>query len=159
MTPSKTPDQAMHSRTQTPFVSTNGGYFQVCGYKVVTERMHETTSHNQAIVEVRFGTTCVRRSATGVGPVHALDAALRSCLEGEFPELSEVRLSDYRVSIVDSSDATAAQVRVLIEATDGNETWDAGCVSDNIIDASFEALVSTSVMGIMRTRGGARRSA
>lgn len=95
----------------------------------------------------------------GVGPVHALDEALRACLSGEFPELAEVRLSDYKVSIVDSSEATAAQVRVIIEATDGESTWDAGCVSENIIDASFEALVSTSVMGIMKARGGARRTA
>jgi 2-isopropylmalate synthase len=133
-------------------------YFDVCGYKVISERMHEDASRSQAIVEVRFGTDCVRRSATGVGPVHALDQALRECLRGNFPELEAVRLSDYRVSVADEG-GTDAHVRVLIEATDGTSTWDAGCVSDNIIDASFEALVSTSVMGIMRVRGSARVSA
>jgi 2-isopropylmalate synthase len=126
-------------------------YFEVCGYKVVSERLHETTSRSQAIVEVRFGTTCVRRSATGVGPVHALDNALRACLRAEFPTLDGVRLADYRVSVVDAERGTGARVKVLIEATDGAATWDAGSISDNIIDASFEALCSTAVMGIMRT--------
>jgi 2-isopropylmalate synthase len=134
-------------------------FFEVCGYKVISERMHETTSRSQAIVEVRFGHDCVRRSATGVGPVHALDRALRSCLEAQFPELEDVRLADYRVTVVDAGDGTAAQVRVLIEATDDVDSWDAGCVSENIIDASFEALCSTAVMGIMRARATGLRSA
>jgi 2-isopropylmalate synthase len=128
-------------------------YFQVCGYKVISERMHASESMSQAIVEVRSGNQCVRRSATGVGPVHALDRALRKCLELEFPELGHVRLADYKVSVVDAADGTGAQVRVVIEATDGASSWVAGCVSANIIDASFEALCSTAVMGIMRARG------
>lgn len=131
----------------------------ICGYKVVSERMHEAESHTQAIVEVRFGTKCVRRSAMGVGPVHALDAALRACLEGQFPELGNVRLSDYVVSIVDPEVATAARVQVHIEATDGTHTWSATSVSDNIIDASFDALVQTSEEGIARSRSVAQRSA
>ena len=128
------------------------GYFDVCGYKVTTERMHERSPRVQAIVEVKIGNNCVRRSATGVGPVHALDAALRSCLAEEFPELEAVRLSDYRVSVVDARKGTGSQVRVLVEATDGETSWDAGCVSENIMDASFEALCSTAVMGIIRGR-------
>jgi 2-isopropylmalate synthase len=134
-------------------------YFNVCGYKVVTERMHEESTHVQAIVEVSVNNSCVRRAATGVGPVHALDEALRACLKDDFPELDQVRLSDYRVSVVDARDGTAASVRVLIQATDGNAIWDAGCSSANVVDASFEALCSTAVMGIMRARPGARASA
>ena len=134
-------------------------YFKVCGYKVTSERMHERTSRVQAIVEVRVGNSCIRRAASGVGPVHALDAALRACLADEYPELEGVRLADYKVSVVDAGAGTGAQVRVLIEATDGAERWNAGCVSANIVDASFEALCSTSVMGIMRAQGRARRSA
>jgi 2-isopropylmalate synthase len=127
-------------------------YFTVCGYKVTSERMHEADTQVQAIVEVRIGHNCVRRQATGVGPVHALDNALRACLKNDFPELADVRLSDYRVSVVDAGDGTGAEVRVLIEATDGSARWDAGCVSANVLDASFEALCSTAVMGIMRAR-------
>ena len=128
----------------------SGAPFGVCGYKVISERMHSRASHVQAIVEVRIGQSCVSRSATGVGPVHALDNALRACLTPHFPELQHVRLSDYKVSVIDAADGTGAQVRVLVEATNGDSTWDAGCVSDNVIDASFEALCSTAVMGIMR---------
>jgi 2-isopropylmalate synthase len=134
-------------------------FFDVCGYKVISERMHERNSSVQAIVEVRVGVECVRRSATGVGPVHALDKALRACLSPDFPELSDVRLSDYKVSVVDASDGTAARVRVLIEATDGRSSWDAGCVSENIVDASFEALCSATVMGIMQARAAGQRTA
>jgi len=134
-----------------------GAPFGVCGYKVISERMHTRASHSQAIVEVRVGQSCVSRSATGVGPVHALDNALRACLGPHFPELACVRLSDYKVSVIDAADGTGAQVRVLVEATDGTSTWDAGCVSDNVIDASFEALCSTAVMGIMK--GSAARLA
>jgi hypothetical protein len=90
----------------------------------------------------------------GCGPVHALDNALRACLRSEFPELERVRLADYRVSVEDAGEGTGAQVRVLIEATDGENSWDAGAVSTNIIDASFEALCSAWVMGIMRGRVG-----
>jgi 2-isopropylmalate synthase len=125
-------------------------YFDVCGYKVISERMHERDSSVQAIVEVRVGHSCVRRSALGVGPVHALDNALRACLVTHFPQLQDQRLSDYRVSVVDAAAGTAGQVRVLIEATNGRESWSAGCVSENIIEASFEALCSSVVMGLMR---------
>lgn len=136
-----------------------GRYFDVCGYKVTSERMHATKSRVQAIVEVRVDNRCIRRSATGVGPVHALDAALRACLSDHFPELDRVRLSDYKVSVVDAAEGTGAQVRVLIEATDGSSRWDAGCVSENIVDASFEALCSTAVMGIMRIQPARAASA
>lgn len=134
-------------------------YFSVCGYKVTSERMHTDASTVQAIVEVRVNNECVRRGASGVGPVHALDNALRECLGAKFPELDAVRLADYRVSVIDAGDGTGAQVRVLIEATDGIASWDAGCVSTNIVDASFEALCSAAVMGIMRARTAALRTA
>lgn len=140
-------------------MNVGGTYFEVCGYKVTSERMHERRSRVQAIVEVRVHDRCVRRSAVGVGPVHALDAALRSCLADDFPELADVRLSDYRVVVVDAKEGTGAQVRVLIQATDGSSSWDAGCVSENIVDASFEALCSTAVMGIIRLRGRTVRTA
>jgi 2-isopropylmalate synthase len=133
------------------------GYFDVCGYKVTTERMHERSARVQAIVEVKIGNDCVRRSASGVGPVHALDEALRRCLASEFPELEDVRLSDYRVSVVDARKGTGSQVRVMVEATNGETSWDAGCVSENLVDASFEALCSTAVMGIIRARSEKKR--
>ncbi len=125
-------------------------YFDVRSYRVVSERIHGRDPLVQAIVEVRIGPDSVRRSSTGVGPVHALDKALRLCLADAFPELQKQRLADYRVSVVDATEGTGAQVRVLISSTDGTETWDAGCISDNIIEASFEALCSNAIMAIVK---------
>jgi 2-isopropylmalate synthase len=70
-----------------------------------------------------------------------------------------VRLTDYKVSMVGSGASTGSKVRVMIEATDGDASWDAGCTSENIIDASFEALCSTWVMGILRHHSASLRSA
>jgi len=134
-------------------------YFHPRGYAVTSERLGPGRSPASAVLEVQIGDKLVRRQATGAGPVHALDNALRRCLARAFPELSDVRLSDYRVSVVDAEKGTAAHVRVLIRATNGEESWDAGCVSDNIIDASFEALCSTFVLGIMRARSSAAATA
>ncbi|MBA2312385.1 MAG: hypothetical protein H0V97_06250 [Actinobacteria bacterium] len=127
-------------------------YFSVCGYKVTTERTNDQTTDVQAIVEVKVGNVFVRRAASGVGPVHALDNALRACLSPDYPELEGVSLADYQVAVVDARDGTGARVRVLIEATNGSSHWDAGCISENIVDASFEALCSTALMGIMKAR-------
>lgn len=129
----------------------NNHYFAVCGYGVATQR-RGSDSHVHATVEVRIAKRYVSRSAMGVGPVHALDSALRECLKHDFPEVIDIRLSDYRVSVVDPADGTGAKVHVQLRATDGSQTWDAGCVSENIIEASFEALCSSAVLGIMRRR-------
>jgi 2-isopropylmalate synthase len=128
-------------------------YFIVRGYRVVTERFTERRCPIRALVEVQVGDRLEKHEASGVGPVHALDNALRRCLRHAFPEMEHVRLSDYRVSVVDADQSTAAKVHVSIRATNGHESWDAGCVSNDIIDASFEALCETAVLGIMRIRG------
>ncbi|MDQ3662618.1 MAG: hypothetical protein M3454_16510 [Actinomycetota bacterium] len=131
---------------------TNQNYFKVCGYKVVSERSTREGERVQAIVEVEVAKAFVRRAAAGVGPVHALDNALRLCLEERFPEIEGVRLSDYRVSVVDAADGTGAQVRVLIEAADELGRWAAERTSSNILEASFEALCETAATGIERGR-------
>ncbi|MDR2798188.1 MAG: citramalate synthase [Treponema sp.] len=82
-------------------------------------------------------------AAEGNGPVHALDGALRRALKHFYPELEQVRLSDYKVRVIDGKDATAAKVRVLIESTDGVNTWSTVGVSEDIIDASRAALVDS----------------
>ena len=93
-----------------------------------------------AIVKVRVGESIEMTSAEGDGPVHALDIALRKALEVFYPCLSQVRLIDYKVRVMEGHRATAAIVRVLIESTDGVSTWTTvGCSAD-IIDASWQAL-------------------
>jgi 2-isopropylmalate synthase len=127
-------------------------YFKVCGYKVVSERSPREGARVQAIVEVEVAKEFVRRAAHGVGPVHALDNALRSCLEERFPEIQGVRLSDYRVSVLDAADGTGAEVRVVVEASDAYGRWMAERTSANILEASFEALCETALTGIGRGR-------
>lgn len=131
---------------------THQHYFKVCGYKVVSERSAREGERVQAIVEVEVAKAFVRRAATGVGPVHALDNALRLCLEERFPEIEGVRLSDYSVSVVDAAEGTGAQVKVLVEAADGLGRWTAERTSSNILEASFEALCETAGTGIERGR-------
>jgi 2-isopropylmalate synthase len=75
--------------------------------------------------------------------VNALDGALRRALQRFYPELEQVRLSDYKVRVIDGKDATAAKVRVLIESTDGPNSWTTVGVSEDIIDASRAALVDS----------------
>ena len=83
------------------------------------------------------------RSAKGNGPVSALDQALRQALEKEFPSLAEMRLVDFKVLILESNLGTDAITRVRVESTDGNTTWGTVGVSDNVIEASWEALVDS----------------
>src|SRR5262249_14831521 len=88
--------------------------------------------------------------ADGDGPVNALDGALRSALVKFYPDLEAVRLTDYKVRIVDSSVGTAARTRVLIESSDGTSTWTTIGVNDNIIQASLQALVDSLEFGLLR---------
>jgi 2-isopropylmalate synthase len=81
--------------------------------------------------------------AEGDGPVNALDSALRNALTRFFPHLQNVQLTDYKVRILDSGTGTAAKTRVLIESSDGKEIWNTVGVSENIVDASLQALVDS----------------
>jgi len=89
----------------------------------------------------RVGDQVEHTAAVGDGPVNALDHALRKALEKFYPELSEVKLLDYKVRILSSMDGTAAKTRVLIESGDGKSEWGTVGVSENIIQASWQALV------------------
>ena len=103
-----------------------------------------------AIVKVRVGESIEMTSAEGDGPVHALDIALRKALEVFYPCLSQVRLIDYKVRVMEGHRATAALVRVLIESTDGVSTWTTvGCSAD-IIDASWQALRDSMEYKLMK---------
>ena len=78
--------------------------------------------------------------ATGNGPVNALDGALRKALVSFYPTIDNLKLSDYKVRIIDSSDGTEAKTRVLIEFTDTTKNWSTIGVHENIINASWNAL-------------------
>ena len=93
--------------------------------------------------------------AEGDGPVNALDSALRRGLRRFFPRLRNVRLTDYKVRIIDTGTGTAAKTRVLIESTDGHREWGTVGVSENIITASLQALVDSMEYALL-TRPGRR---
>lgn len=97
----------------------------------------------EATVKLIVGGVPEYTVAEGDGPVNALDAALRKALRPFYPWIDTLRLADYKVRIVDGARGTAARTRVLIESTDGNTNWGTVGVSDNIIQASWEALVDS----------------
>ena len=95
-------------------------------------------------------------AASGNGPVNALDQALRKALVEFYPSLAEMTLLDYKVRILDESMGTAARTRVLITSGDGDETWGTVGVAENIIEASWHALVDSIEY---KLRSDERRSA
>jgi 2-isopropylmalate synthase len=119
-------------------------FFQIEAYRVVSEHpTGETLACSHAWVKVLVDGQHEIAAAEGDGPVNAMDGALRRALTRFYPQLGEVRLSDYKVRVIDGKDATAAKVRVLIESTDGIRRWTTVGVSEDIIDASRAALVDS----------------
>ena len=104
----------------------------------------------EATVKVRVGKTVHHEVAEGDGPVNALDGALRSALVKSYPKLKGVSLTDYKVRILDGVAGTAAKTRVLITSTNGNREWSTVGVSENIIEASLEALVDSMEYALLK---------
>jgi 2-isopropylmalate synthase len=118
--------------------------FQLDSYKVEVARARpKARETSKATVTVRVGKKSHRTSATGDGPVNALDAALRKALLPAFPALKKMKLIDYKVRIVNSRGGTAARIRVLVESTDGQREWGTVGVSTNILEASAHALTDS----------------
>jgi 2-isopropylmalate synthase len=109
----------------------------------VSMRREGQTSICEATIKVRVGKQGAHTVAEGDGPVNALDSALRAALVRFFPQLQDVQLTDYKVRILDSAIGTAAKTRVLIESSDGKEEWGTVGASENIIEASLQALVDS----------------
>jgi len=105
----------------------------------------------EATVKVQVGDERLEATGRGNGPVNALDAALRSVLEGRFPQLDRLHLTDFKVRVLETRQGTAAVTRVLIDTTNGERTWTTIGVSENIIEASWQALVDSLVYGILHT--------
>jgi len=126
-------------------------WFAVESFRVITEsRGPEVVV--EATIKVQVGDERVLAVAEGNGPVNALDGALRKAVGGAYPELSKVHLTDYRVRVLDTSSGTGAVTRVLIDSTDGTRTWSTIGVSDNIIEASWQALCESIVYGLLYNR-------
>jgi 2-isopropylmalate synthase len=98
---------------------------------------------NEATVKVRVAGTLQHTVAEGDGPFNALDAALRKAVQPFYPRLAEMKLVDYKVRVVNARAGTAARVRVVIESTDESGVWSTVGVSENLIEASWLALVDS----------------
>lgn len=124
--------------------------FEVEGYRVSVDRARSGKSNAEAIVKLFVDNERVVVVGEGKGPVNALDRALRRALELHYPELSKNRLTDFKVRILGEKKGTAAVTRVLIESTDGKKEWGTIGVSENIIEASWEALVDSVEFSLLQ---------
>ena len=125
-------------------------FFELESFRTFIERRANEDVLAEATVKMRVGGERVVTTGEGTGPVNALDEALRSALRGSYPQIDDLRLSDYRVRVLDSSDGTEATVRVLIETSDHEDSWGSIGVHENIIDASWQALTDGVIVGLLR---------
>ncbi len=115
--------------------------FELIGYRVIVERDEEENKLiSEATVKIKVDGKTLHTVAESHGPVGALDHALRQALENAYKGIKDVNLTDFKVRILDSGEGTEARIRVQIESTDGKEIWGTVGASDNIIEASWEAL-------------------
>ncbi|MCC6345768.1 MAG: citramalate synthase [Nitrospirales bacterium] len=119
-------------------------FFDLIGFRVIDEKRKEKEKPlSEATIMVKVGGNIEHTAATGNGPVNALDNALRKALEKFYPELKEVKLFDYKVRVLTAGRGTSARVRVLVESGDEVRKWGTVGVSENIIEASWQALVDS----------------
>ncbi len=131
----------------------NAHLFDVIGYDVATRMINATNgpvNETTATVTLRVQDQIHTATATGKGPMNALDVCLRQCLSKLYPQIANVRLTDYKVRVLDSKKGTAAKVRVLVEWSDHRRSWATVGVSDNVIEASWLALLDAIRLELMR---------
>ncbi|MCU0665931.1 MAG: citramalate synthase [Candidatus Omnitrophica bacterium] len=118
-------------------------FFELEGFRVVIEKVSDKKITSEAIIKVKVKGQKEHTAAEGDGPVNALDNALRKALKEFYPTLSKMHLSDFKVRVLDEKSGTAAKVRVLIQSQDEKDTWNTIGVSENIIEASWQALLDS----------------
>jgi 2-isopropylmalate synthase len=117
--------------------------FRLEGFRVITEKRADGLVETEATIKIWVDGRRYLRTAEGNGPVNALDRALREAIGELHPHLADIELVDYKVRILDSHHGTGAVTRVLLDSSDGHESWGSLGVSENIIEASWEALVDS----------------
>ncbi|MBW1707952.1 MAG: citramalate synthase [Deltaproteobacteria bacterium] len=128
--------------------------FTLESFRVTIEKNLSGPSTSQATIKISVGDDQEITAAEGDGPVNALDNALRKALTKFFPEIEEMGLVDFKVRVIDGSHATAAKVRVQIDSRDSREIWSTIGVSENIIEASWQALVDSVQYKLSKELGG-----
>jgi 2-isopropylmalate synthase len=130
--------------------------FRLESWRVIVEQRGDGHVATEATIKIWIGDERLVRTAQGNGPVHALDAALRLAIGEIHPHLKDIELADYKVRILDSDHGTGATTRVLIDATDGRDVWGSIGVHENIIAASWQALVDSLAYAEQPSRQAAR---
>jgi 2-isopropylmalate synthase len=126
-------------------------FFELIGFRVIVEKRREgELPISEATIMLRVKGKLEHTAATGDGPVNAIDNALRKALEKFYPQLREVRLIDYKVRVLAAGKGTSAKVRVLAESGDGKHKWGTVGVSENIIEASWQAIVDSIEYKLLR---------
>lgn len=128
-------------------------YFDLVGFRVINEkRKEDEPALAEATIMIRVGGKIEHTAAMGNGPVNALDNAIRKALEKFYPQLKEMELLDYKVRVISAGEGTGAKVRVLIESGDHKkkERWGTVGVSENIVEASWQALVDSINYKLMK---------
>ncbi len=124
--------------------------FELVDFLVLVETRGGRDMLAEAMVKIRIAGQTLHTAGEGNGPVNALDAALRKALVESYPEVQDIRLTDYKVRVIDEGSGTAATVRVLIDSSDGEATWSTVGSSPNIIEASWLALADSLEYGLQR---------
>lgn len=125
-------------------------YFKLINLKVILEKNEDGEMTSEAVVKLAIADQTVHTAAEGDGPVNALDNSLRKALNEVYPEIQEMHLADYKVRVLDGSKATASRVRVLIESADKSSKWSTVGVSENIIEASWQAIADSINYKLMK---------
>jgi 2-isopropylmalate synthase len=126
-------------------------FFNLIGFRVIVEKRKEGEEPlSEATIMVKTPLGVEHTAATGKGPVNALDNALRKSLEKFYPQLKSVKLIDYKVRVLTAGEGTSANVRVLVESGDDTHKWGTVGVSENIIEASWQALVDSIEYKLLR---------
>ncbi|MGC8716897.1 MAG: citramalate synthase, partial [bacterium] len=121
--------------------------FEVEGFRIFIDKI-DNRIFCEGTVKITVDGVLEHTASEGDGPVDALDKALRKALAKFFPQLSEIKLTDYKVRVLEGSQGTASVVRVLIESTNGHTTWSTVGVSSNILEASYKALIDSFSYGL-----------
>ena len=133
-------------------LGTHKHFFKLESFRVIMEKREDGKVMTEATVKIHVGSRRLIATAEGNGPVNALDRAIRLAIGRSFPALKDIELTDFKVRVLDEKKGTAAVTRVLIESSDGEKSWGTIGVSENIIQASWEALVDSIEYGLIHKR-------
>jgi 2-isopropylmalate synthase len=126
--------------------------FRLEHWRVIVEMGHMGHVETEATIKLWVDGERYVRTAEGNGPVHALDRALRDAIGELYPDLADIKLENFKVRLIDEHSGTAAITRVLLDASDGDDVWGSIGVSENVIEASWEALVDSLEYGMQARR-------